>query len=158
MTEQSSGQRRGRSIAMSAEEVDTFLLEERTCRVASIDRHGRPHNSPLWFVWDGRALWLNSLSGSQRWVNLTRNPAVSILVDAGEEYAELRGVELVGEVEPVGPVPRTVEAPIPPELTEPERLFGAKYMGGEFFVDGQHAWLRLVPEKVLSWDFRKRAQ
>jgi hypothetical protein len=21
--------------------------------------------------------------------------------------------------------------------------------------DGRHAWLRLVPEKIVSWDFRK---
>lgn len=35
------------------------------------------------------------------------------------------------------------------------RLFGDKYFGGAFATDGRHAWLRIVPEKIVSWDFRK---
>jgi hypothetical protein len=68
---------------------------------------------------------------------------------------ELKGVELVGTVEVVGEVPRTA---VPnAELEEPERLFGEKYVGGTFTADGSHAWLRLVPDKILSWDFAKMA-
>ena len=33
-----------------------------------------------------------------------------------------------------------------------------KYYGNDTaFHDGRHAWLRLVPEKIMSWDFRKLA-
>jgi len=46
-------QRRGRAIAMTGAEVDEFLATERTCRVATARRDGRPHVAPLWFVWDG---------------------------------------------------------------------------------------------------------
>lgn len=146
-------QKRGRRIALTPEERDVYLLEQRTCRVGSIGPDGRPHVSALWYVWDGTALWLNSLSNSQRWANLTRAPQVSVLIDSGEEFMELKGVELVGSVEIVGEVPRT-SAPNA-ELEEPERLFGAKYAGGTFRADGNHAWLRLVPDKILSWDFTK---
>ena len=68
---------------------------------------------------------------------------------------ELRGVELIGRVEPVGSAPRTPEPD--PALEVPERLFGEKYSGGAFVPDGTHAWVRLVPEKIVSWDFRKLA-
>ncbi|WP_029431406.1 pyridoxamine 5'-phosphate oxidase family protein [Blastococcus sp. URHD0036] len=147
-------QRRGRRIALSPEERDRYLREQRTCRVATVGPDGRPHVSALWFVWDGSALWLNSLTNSQRWANLVRSPAVSVLVDSGHEFLELAGVELIGDVEVVGDVPRT-DAPHP-ELETPERLFSDKYAGGRgFSYDGRHAWLRLVPEKVLSWDFSK---
>ncbi len=146
-------QRRGRRIAMSPEELDTFLEEERTCRVATVGADGRPHNTPLWFVWDGEALWLNSIVKSQRWTDLVRNPEVSVMVDGGHDFGELRGAELLGRVEQVGEVPRSA-AP-EPQLEEPERRFGAKYSGGAFHPDGRHAWLRLVPDKVVSWDFRK---
>jgi hypothetical protein len=61
----------------------------------------------------------------------------------------------VGAVEVVGEVPRTSAAN--DELAEPERLFGEKYAGGKFRPDGNHAWLRLVPDKILSWDFAKMA-
>lgn len=146
-------QKRGRAIAMSTEEVDTFLRGERMCRLASVDGEGRPHNSPLWFVWDGNAIWLNSIVKSQRWTNLMRNPNVALVVDGGDGFFELRGVEILGKVEAVGEAPRTNE---PNELVaEAERLFGEKYTGGAFVNDGRHAWLRLVPDKTMSWDFRK---
>jgi hypothetical protein len=153
MTGQPKQQRRGRKIAMTWEELDAFLREERMCRVATVGADGRPHNSPLWFVWDGSALWLNSIVKSQRWANLERNPHVSVIIDAGHEFGELRGAELIGSVEQVGEVPRT-SAPNA-QLERPERLFGDKYANGTFFADGRHAWLRLPPETVVSWDFRK---
>lgn len=146
-------QRRGRKIAMTAGELDGFLATERMCRLGSADADGNPHVSPLWFVWDGTALWLNSVVKSQRWANLVRDPRVSVAVDAGEGYGELRGAELIGRVEVVGEVPRT--ATPDDSVAEPERLFGEKYTGGAFQYDGRHAWLRLVPEKIVSWDFRK---
>jgi hypothetical protein len=146
-------QRRGRSIAMTPEEVWTFLLSERTCRVATVGGDGDPHNTPLWFVWDGRSIWLNSIVKSQRWTDLLRDARVSVLVDGGHDFGELRGVEMLGRVEQVGESPRT--GTVDADLEEPERLFGGKYAGGEFQSDGRHAWLRLTPEKVVSWDFRK---
>jgi len=41
-------QKRGRKIAMSPEEIDAFLADQRTCRVATIGPDG-PHATPLWF-------------------------------------------------------------------------------------------------------------
>ncbi len=146
-------QRRGAKLAMSASERDAFLASERTCRVASIGGDGSPHVTPLWFVWDGAALWLTSIVRSQRWADLQRDNRVSVIVDAGDGFGELRGVELRGAVEVVGEVPRTGE-PVP-ELEGPERLFADKYAGGRVHHDGRHAWLRVQPAKIVSWDFRK---
>jgi hypothetical protein len=145
-------QRRGRRIAMTPEEVDAFLAEERTCRVATVGPSG-PHATPLWYAWHGGALWLTSVVRSQRWTDLQRDPRVAVVVDAGTSYDELRGVELRGQVEVVGEVPRTGE-PVP-ELEGPEQLMADRYMGGTFVHDGRHAWLRMVPDKITSWDFRK---
>jgi hypothetical protein len=148
-------QRRGRKIAMSKEELDAFLGSERTCRVATVSAHG-PHNTPLWFVWDGTALWLTSVVKSQRWTDLGRDPRDAVLVDGGDAYDQLRGAELRGSVEIVGEVPRTGEASA--ELDGPELAMARKYYGSDTFpYDGRHAWLKLVPEKVTSWDFRKMA-
>ncbi len=146
-------QRRGGKAAMTAEERDAFLASERTCRVASIGADGSPHVTPLWFAWDGTSLWLTSIVKSQRWTDLQRDSRVSVIVDGGIEFTELRGVELRGVVEVVGEVPRTGE-PLA-ELEVPETLFGAKYAGGTMVHDGRHAWLRMTPQKIVSWDFRK---
>ena len=140
---------------MTKAELDEFLLAERTCRVATASPQG-PHLTPLWYVWDGTALWLTSVVSSQRWTDLARDPRVAVLVDSGEGYDELRGAELRGSVEVVGEVPR---AGAPDErLAEAELLFARKYTGGDVMHhDGRHAWLRLVPGKITSWDFRKLA-
>lgn len=152
--EEGAGQRRGRAIAMTPEEVGEFLAAERTCRVASVGADGRPHVAPLWFVWDGVALWLNSIVRSQRWTDLTRDPRVAVVVDTGVEFLELRGVEITGRAEVVGDVPRG--AAEHPGLAPVEQAFARKYAGSDSFTpDGRHAWLRITPEKVVSWDFRK---
>ena len=137
---------------MTSEEVDAFLAEQHTCRVATVGRHG-PHATPLWYAWHGGALWLTSVVRSQRWTDLQHDPRVAVVVDAGTAYGELRGVEMRGRVEVVGEVPRTGE-PVP-ELDGPERLFADRYRDGVVEHDGRHAWLRLSPDKITSWDFRK---
>jgi PPOX class probable F420-dependent enzyme len=138
---------------MSDAERDDFLASERTCRVATVGADGSPHVTPLWFAWDGRALWLTSIVQSQRWADVQRDGRVSVVIDAGQDYLELRGVEIRGTAAPVGEVPRTGQ-PVP-QLEKPEQLYAAKYTGGQVHHDGRHAWLRITPEKITSWDFRK---
>ncbi|MGV9314811.1 pyridoxamine 5'-phosphate oxidase family protein [Streptomyces sp. NPDC003691] len=147
-------QRRGRRIMMTPGEIDTFLAGRRTCRAATVSPDGRPHAGALWYAWDGTSLWLYSLVRSRRWTDLRHDPRIAVLVDDGEEYGELRGVELSGSVVPVGEAPRTGEPCA--ELREPERLFARKNFGlGAMPHDGRHAWLRLTPDTIVSWDFRK---
>ncbi|MFJ9688445.1 pyridoxamine 5'-phosphate oxidase family protein [Streptomyces bacillaris] len=149
-------QRRGRRIMMTPGERDAYLREQRTCRVATLASDGPPHIGALWFVWDGTSLWLYSITRSLRWSQLREDPRIAVVVDDGEAYDELRGVELSGTAEFVGEAPRTGEPC--PELDVPERLFPAKYFGmTEMPHDGRHAWLRLTPSTVTSWDFRKLA-
>jgi hypothetical protein len=147
-------QRRGRRIAMTGDEIDQFLAEERTCRVATLRADQFPHVTPLWFVWDASALWLNSLVTSQRWADLRQDPRVGILVDGGSGYDELRGVEFGGVAEFVGEIPR--QGDDVEELIAPERLWSQKYRDGQPMVhDGKHGWIRVRPQRVVSWDFRK---
>ncbi|UGQ11449.1 pyridoxamine 5'-phosphate oxidase family protein [Yinghuangia sp. ASG 101] len=150
-----STQRKGRAIAMSDEERDAFLREAPVVRVATVGAGGSPHLSALWFVWDGTALWLNSLTRSQRWTDITRDQRVSLIVDdGGSDFLSLRGIELQGTAETVGEIPRTGE-PVD-ELTAPEQLFADKYSPGRAFqYDGRHGWLRITPDKIVSWDFSK---
>jgi len=147
-------QKRRSRIAMTPIEIDQFLGEERTCRLATTTARG-PHLTALWFVWDGTSIWLYSITKSKRWTDLMNDPRVAVLVDAGTTYDELRGVELTGTAEAVGEVPRTGDADVP-EVEVPERLFAQKYLGIDTMLhDNKHAWLRLTPRRIASWDFRK---
>ncbi|TSB26148.1 pyridoxamine 5'-phosphate oxidase family protein [Streptomyces benahoarensis] len=147
-------QRHGRRIMMTADERDAFLTVQRTCRVATVSENGAPHIGALWFVWDDTALWLYSLTRSKRWRQLRNDPRLSVVIDDGEAYGALRGVELSGRAVFLGEAPRTGQPC--PELDVPERLFASKYFDTESMPhDGRHAWLRLVPDSAVSWDFRK---
>jgi hypothetical protein len=155
MTDPGGSQRRGRSITMTSEELDAFLMAAHTCRLASRSADGTLHNTPLWFVWHDRRLWISSVIKSRRWNDLRISPGVSVVVDAGERYDELLGVEVIGEVAVVGEVPRMGEPN--PDLTEVESRFGVKYSPtGAMYHDGRHAWLSVTPSRIVSWDFRKR--
>ena len=152
-----STQRYRRKMAMTPEEIDAFLDAERTCRLASVTPSGAPHVSALWFVWDGASMWFYSIVNSQRWTDIARDQRAAVIVDSGHDFFELRGVELRGRLVQVGEVPRLGETAVP-ELEAPERQFAHKYMGtpdGGMFHDKRHAWLRLTPEKIASWDHRK---
>lgn len=139
---------------MTPAERDAFLAGQRTCRLATVDGAGQPHVTPLWFAWDGAALWLCSLARSRRLADLVANRRVAVVVDAGEEYAELRGVELRGSATLVGGVPWSGE--VTPELAEPDRLFTEKYPEQSHVRRrGRHAWVRVDAEHLSSWDFRK---
>lgn len=147
-------QRRARRIAMSPEELDAFMAENRTCRVATVLADGRPHVTPLWYVWVHGTLWLHSITRAQRWADLMRNPNVAIMVDAGHDYGELRGVEIQGRALAVGEVPRA-GAPND-ELMDVEQAWARKYQGSDqMHYDGAHAWLKVEADKIVSWDFRK---
>jgi PPOX class probable F420-dependent enzyme len=86
-------------IRMTDAEVEEFLASERTMQLASIGPDGAPHLVPMWFtVIDGRiALW--TYAKSQKTANLRRDRRVTCLLEAGEQYGELRGVSIAGRAE-----------------------------------------------------------
>lgn len=134
-------------LRMSDQELETFLVAERTVRCATVSADGEPHVAPLWFVWHDGAIWLNSLKRSRRAHDLDDGSRVALCIDAGEAYAELRGAVLSG---------RAQDATDHPDLPTVRGLFGAKYWGGVQVPEMQsHQWLRVVPDRVASWDFAK---
>jgi general stress protein 26 len=141
-------------IAMSDAERDEYLSKQRTCRIATTSISGAPHLSPLYFVWSEGQVWVSSLVRSARWADIARDARVSVLVDSGEHYGELRGVEIAGTAAVVGDVPRTGEQH--PRLDDIEAMMSTKY-GQGLSQDGKHAWLAITPSKIVSWDFRKLA-
>jgi PPOX class probable F420-dependent enzyme len=85
---------------MSDDEVDAFLRATRKVQVATIGTDGTPHLTTLFHVVDdaGRiAFW--TYGRSQKIRNLERDPRISLLVEDGEDYVELRGVSIRGTAE-----------------------------------------------------------
>jgi PPOX class probable F420-dependent enzyme len=85
-------------IRMSDEEVRAFLDEQMIVSVATVGPRGRPHLVSLWYVPDGTVLRGWTYAKSQKAKNLERDPRATLLVDAGVQYQELRGVMLECDV------------------------------------------------------------
>jgi PPOX class probable F420-dependent enzyme len=136
-------------LSLTQEELERYLGRQRTCRVATVGPNGTPHVVPLWFVWHGHTLYLNSTLGNPTVENLLRTGRASAVVDDGESYDELRGAVVSGVAE---------RADDDPLLDEVERLWSEKYLGGNpppYRRWRDRVWLRLRPDHVSSWDFRK---
>ncbi len=143
-------------IRMSEDEVRAFLTERRTVVCATVGRGGRPHLMPLWYVLepDGHSLRAWTYAKSQKARNLEREPRATLEADAGEEYAELRGVMLECDVHVERDTRRVEEyglailtrygAEATAEVREAVRSQAPKRVG-----------LRFTPTRVISWDHRK---
>src|SRR4029434_872429 len=71
-------------VAMSKEEIDSFLQQKLVARLTSIRPDGYPHTTPLWYVWDGESLWCELGAGArprQHIRNLRRNPKLCVTID-----------------------------------------------------------------------------
>ena len=145
-----------RQIVMSPDEVAGFLDERRSLCMCTINPDGSIHAVAMWYgLVDGQVV-VQTKSKSQKAQNLRRDPRLTVLVECGDVYEELRGVELVGRGELV---------------TDPDELWAIGLAVHERnngpVGDGERPSLertlnkrvgiRLHVERVVSWDHRKLA-
>ena len=148
---------RGRDrVRMSAEEVAELLASQRKVQVATIGPDGSPHLTTLFHVvHDGRiAFW--TYARSQKIRNLERDPRISCLVEAGDDYFDLRGVSLRGRAELVTDPDevRVIGTAVAARMVDGADLGEA----GRAEVERQVAkrvGVVVVPEHTASWDHRK---
>jgi PPOX class probable F420-dependent enzyme len=86
---------------MSDAEVAEMLAAGRKVQLATISPDGYPHLVTMYYALvDGKiAFW--TYRTSQKALNLARDPRISCLVETGEAYFDLRGVQIQGTVETI---------------------------------------------------------
>lgn len=83
-------------VAMTAAEVAEFLAASRKLQLATINKDGTPHLVAMYYVMLGGRIAFWTYRASQKALNLTRDPRLTCLVESGEEYFDLRGVQVAG--------------------------------------------------------------
>jgi PPOX class probable F420-dependent enzyme len=84
------------SIIMSNNEIQDLLVEGRVATLATNGPSGYPHQVAMWYgVVDGDVCF-ETKARSQKAVNLRRDPKLSISVEDGDTYDQLRGVAIDG--------------------------------------------------------------
>jgi PPOX class probable F420-dependent enzyme len=140
---------RRRQIRFTPDEQVQFLRDNPKCALATIDRDGFPHVVAMGFYVEDGAFWMTSYAKAQKVLNIRRNPQVGLMVETGGAYAELRGVMVRGRCEIIEDV-ETVR-----------RVMGHRRGTGEGGRRGavdraaKRVVLKIVPEKIASWDHRK---
>lgn len=143
-----------KQIVMTPEEVDAFLREQRTASMCSIHRDGSIHAVAMWYGFlDGKVAF-ETKAKSQKVQNLRRDRRLTVMVESGDRYEELRGVELVGRAEIIED---------PDELwaigvSVYERYVGPFDDNSRPAVAGmlnKRVGVRLHPDRVVSWDHTK---
>ena len=143
-------------IKMSPEEVDAFLHERHTMSVATIGPDGRPHVVAMWYGFlDGKpAFW--TFAKSQKVLNLQRNPKLSVMLESGTPYSELRGLVIEGTADIIaGDVDLAARVMMmassrhpaePPPGPPPERTLHAV---------SKRVVIRINPVNIYTWDHTK---
>jgi PPOX class probable F420-dependent enzyme len=86
-------------IQLTAAELAELLEAERVVVVSSLGPRGWPHSMPMWFVVREGEIWFWTYGKSQKVRNLERDPRMTLLVETGETYDQLRGVMIEAEGE-----------------------------------------------------------
>jgi hypothetical protein len=153
-------------VAMTSGEIAAMLAASRKVQLASIGPGGWPHLVTMYYVLiDGKiAFW--TYRASQKAVNLARDPRISCLVESGDGYFDLRGVQVQGVVrtiedqDGVREIGRGITAAIGSDLAGGTALAGADAPAGPLDEYVQRAARKRLgyvvePRRVISWDHSK---
>jgi len=126
--------------------VSDLLRWERVCRVATVDRTGRPHVTPVCQVVRDGKIYFAVGRDSRKAANLRQTPHVAVLVDLySEEWGRLAGALVQGRAALIerGPAFRSIRTLLYEKYPQyPEE--SAIEVGDSLVVE-------VTPERVASW-------
>jgi PPOX class probable F420-dependent enzyme len=141
---------------MTEAESADLLASSRKMQLATINADHTPHLVTMFYVLrDGRiTFW--TYRASQKAKNLARDPRLTCLVEDGDGYFDLRGVQVRGVAEPITD---------PAGVAEVGRLIMGQLTGvpaeglGQYVAEAARKRIAYVvrPSRIISWDHRKLA-
>jgi PPOX class probable F420-dependent enzyme len=147
-------------IAMSPTQIADFLAAPRNLILVTNGPDGFPDPVAMWYVpaADG-TIWMRTYAKSQKVINLRRDARVSVLVEDGARYSELRGVQLTGRIELVDDVEIICDvfADLMVRYEGMDPMFRDDARAGYRAKAPKQVAMHLLPEVVVSWDHAKQA-
>lgn len=134
-------------------EIDSFLARPLLARLATASPvNCQPHVVPVWFLWDGEAIWVNSYRSTRKISELEENPNCAIVVDTTEKDAEFQGVLLEGQAD--------IFIDLDGDMREMILRIYSRYLGvegvkapepQEWVKSPEASLIRLKPKRVITW-------
>jgi PPOX class probable F420-dependent enzyme len=146
---------------MTDAEIRDFLRTQKKIILSSIGPDGVPHPMPMWFTADDDlTVSMATFRGTQKIVNLRRDPRVSLLVEAGREYSELKGVVIYGTAElseDIDAIIATLVAASQKETAEADAENHTALNESVKKTASKRILIRVEPDRIVSWDHSKLA-
>ena len=147
--------KRRSQIAMTSTEIAQFLEGDGyTLQLATNGTDGFPHLVAMWYGMVDGKLHFNTYATSQKAKNLERDPRVTCMVEAGAEYAELRGVVIQGTAEQVDSRDEVVRISAEIGKRYPRPKVNRTSGRGPRVARARIVY-RVQPRRIYSWDHRK---
>ena len=137
---------------MDPAQVEAFLAEPRHAIAAVLRSNGEAQLSPIWFIYEAGLLYFSVLKESAKYRQLSRDPRITLCVDAG--HPDARAVVISGAAEFM-----TDESPKRSDL---EWRIVRRYHESD---EDAHRWedsiaeqgpgvlVVVTPERITSWDY-----
>jgi PPOX class probable F420-dependent enzyme len=139
-------------IGLTEDEIREFLGDNKTIILVSQGPGGFPHPMPMWFaVDDDGSICMATYRSSQKIVNIRRDSRVSLLVESGDRYAELKGVVIYGHAEIIDDFDKIIDVLLAAAGAENN----ASTRQGVAKTAAKRYLIRVKPERVVSWDHAK---
>lgn len=140
-------------VRLTDDEITAFLDSKPGWIVLStIGRDGFPHSVPVGYFRLEQAIYIGCRAGTQKLKNIARNPQVSLMLESGDSMQDIKGVLLQGHA--------TVHTD--PDTTLRLSRAGARLRGVAEADLPQTprpgvAYIEVVPQRVISWDYSREA-
>jgi len=139
---------------MSSQEIEDFLSDGHTARIATVKPDNSPHVTPVWYLWENNQLLMTIPKDSVKARNIRQNNKVAVTIDT--DKAPIRAVIIEGTAK-IEELSNEIEKKI-------DRRIAAKYVKTEYldeYIDWagaqgiEYIYIRILPEKIVSWDSSK---
>ncbi len=137
---------------MDSSQLKAFLDEPRHAIAAVLRPSGEAQLSPIWFLYEADRLYFSVFQKSAKYRQLSRDPRISLCIDAG--HPDARAVALSGTAELI-----TEDSP---ERTDLEWRIVRRYHNSDedahryeasIAEQGPDALIAVSPERIIAWDF-----
>ena len=145
-------------IQLTDDEMRVYAAQTKTLIIVSNGKDGFPHPMPMWFYADDDLnFYCTTFRKSQKVLNFRRDPKATLLVETGEEYAELKSLmayastSVIDDLETV--TNTLVEINSKGAQLNADQL--ARLRNGVAKTAEKRVVLKFTPERFVSWDHSK---
>ena len=137
-------------MALTNEEINSFLSERRNAVLGTVRKDGSPQLNPMWFDWTGEVFYISTTRTRFKYNSIKRDPRVTLCIDdaTGFKTVIVEGRAEIIEDDIWRITRRIVEKYVDKEHVEARMT----RMGAE-----PRVILVIRPDKWISWDMALRA-